>query len=134
MYFERKVARGRDGFLELSSSVRIKNLLFKGKEFRITPGNRSFARQRNGVYTKFIKISVAFLGIKCYAQIQLDRCDVVRIGKENFCKVEMCNGRKKKKKEIKNIIHEGMIATRIQRRTVTISSYIKIFKSRENET
>lgn len=41
---------------------------------------------------------------------------------------------KKKKKEIKNIIHEGMIATRIQRRTVTISSYIKIFKSRENET
>lgn len=114
MYFERKVARGRNGFLELSSSVRIKNLLFKGKEFRITPGNRSFARQRNGVYTKFIKISVAFLGIKCYAQIQLDRCDVVRIGKENFCKVEMCNGRKKKKKEIKNIIHEGMIATRIQ--------------------
>lgn len=131
---EKLQKRGRNGFLELSSSVRIKNLLFKGKEFRITPGNRSFARQRNGVYTKFIKISVAFLGIKCYAQIQLDRCDVVRIGKENFCKVEMCNGHKKKKKEIKNIIHEGMIATRIQRRTVTISSYIKIFKSRENET
>lgn len=32
-----------NGFLELSSAVRIKNLLFKGKEFRITPGNRSFA-------------------------------------------------------------------------------------------
>lgn len=45
------------GFLELSTSrVRIKNLLFKGKEFRITllPGS---------VYTKFIEISV-FLDIK----------------------------------------------------------------------
>lgn len=45
------------GFLELSTSrVRIKNLLFKGEEFRITllPGS---------VYTKFIEISV-FLDIK----------------------------------------------------------------------
>lgn len=43
------------GFLELSR-VRIKNLLFKGEEFRITllPGS---------VYTKFIEISV-FLDIK----------------------------------------------------------------------
>lgn len=32
--------------------------------------------------------------------LQLDRCDVVRIGKENFCKVEMCNGGKKKKSKI----------------------------------
>lgn len=43
------------GFLELSR-VRIKNLLFKGEEFRITllPGS---------AYTKFIEISV-FLDIK----------------------------------------------------------------------